>query len=203
MRKKTETKREAILEHALQIFRKEGFEGASMARIAAEVGGSKATLYNYFPSKEELLLQAMLQSGNKHAENVLALLRQTPDLPSQLQAFVRSLLTIINSQETIEVLRVAIAVGAKTNIGKQFYELGTQTVWTAITQVLKNEVAQGRLKPRDPTNMAMHLRCLCEAELIRNLMGAGTALGPQELDAKANCIVDIFLDVYGLNPQPK
>ncbi len=58
MRKKTETRRSTILGHALDIFRKEGFERASMSQIAAQVGGSKATLYNYFSSKEELLLEA-------------------------------------------------------------------------------------------------------------------------------------------------
>lgn len=198
MRKKTETKREAILEHALEVFRKEGFDGASMSRIAAEVGGSKATLYNYFPSKEDLLLQAMLQSGNQHACEVLALLERTPDLLSQLQVFVRSLLAIINSQETTEVLRVAISVGAKTDVGKRFYELGTQTVWTAIARVLEQAVSHGQLKQRDPSIMAMHLRCLCEAELLRNLMGAGQTLTQQALQDKAACIVDIFLDVYGV-----
>lgn len=198
MRKKTEARREAILEHALEAFRKEGFEGASMSRIAAEVGGSKATLYNYFPSKEELLLQAMLESGNKHAANIMALLNRNPDLPTQLHGFVRSLLALINAPETIEVLRVAIAVGAKTEVGKRFYEMGSHTVWKAIAEVLEQEMNRGHLKKTDPTLMAMHLRCLCEADLIRNLMGAGKAVSAAELDQQAACIVTIFLDVYGI-----
>ena len=43
-----------ILEIALEMFLKEGFAAVSMSSIAARVGGSKATLYNYFASKEEL-----------------------------------------------------------------------------------------------------------------------------------------------------
>ena len=31
-----------------------GYERTSMSEIAARLGGSKATLYSYFPSKEEL-----------------------------------------------------------------------------------------------------------------------------------------------------
>ena len=55
MRVKTEAKRQHIVDVAAQAFRELGFEGASMAEICARVGGSKATLYNYFASKEELL----------------------------------------------------------------------------------------------------------------------------------------------------
>ena len=57
MRVRTESKREAILEAASHVFLESGFEGASMAEIAARVGGSKATLYGYFGSKEDLFVE--------------------------------------------------------------------------------------------------------------------------------------------------
>src|SRR6202000_3232312 len=47
-------KRETILSIALQVFLEEGYAAASMSTIAARVGGSKGTLYNYFRSKAEL-----------------------------------------------------------------------------------------------------------------------------------------------------
>ncbi|MFT3998253.1 MAG: helix-turn-helix domain-containing protein, partial [Asticcacaulis sp.] len=49
-----DTRREAILDVASRIFLEEGFDAASMSAIAARVGGSKGTLYNYFKNKEEL-----------------------------------------------------------------------------------------------------------------------------------------------------
>ncbi len=54
MKTKTESKRQAILKAAADVFRDVGFERASMEEIRARIGGSKATLYNYFPSKEKL-----------------------------------------------------------------------------------------------------------------------------------------------------
>ncbi len=60
MKVKREARREAMLAVALDLFREVGFEAASMSQIAARVGGSKATLYNYFSSKEELLLERVL-----------------------------------------------------------------------------------------------------------------------------------------------
>src|SRR5512145_233681 len=62
MRVKTEERRQAIIEKAGEVFRAVGFDRASMSEIAANVGGSKATLYAYFPSKEELFIAVMKQS---------------------------------------------------------------------------------------------------------------------------------------------
>ena len=47
-------RRSAIMDCAEDIFLEEGFQAASMSAIAARLGGSKGTLYNYFESKEEL-----------------------------------------------------------------------------------------------------------------------------------------------------
>src|ERR1700756_1305734 len=54
-------RREAILKIAQQVFLEEGYAAASMSTIAARVGGSKGTLYNYFRSKAELFV-AVIQN---------------------------------------------------------------------------------------------------------------------------------------------
>ncbi len=48
-------KREAILHRAAIVFSRDGYDRASMARLAAECGVSKALLYHYCASKEALL----------------------------------------------------------------------------------------------------------------------------------------------------
>ena len=47
-------KRVQILTGAATVFAADGYEGASMARIAAVAGVSKGTLYNHFDSKAAL-----------------------------------------------------------------------------------------------------------------------------------------------------
>ncbi|MFK3937848.1 TetR/AcrR family transcriptional regulator [Alkalihalobacillus sp. NPDC078783] len=54
--------KETIIRSALQLFSKEGYTSTSMQRIAEECGISKASLYKYFDSKEELLIQVFEQS---------------------------------------------------------------------------------------------------------------------------------------------
>ncbi|AEC19584.1 transcription regulator protein [Pusillimonas sp. T7-7] len=197
MRTKSEARKDAIMNVALEIFREVGFDAASMSQIAARVGGSKATLYNYFSSKEELLLEAMLHSAGKHADDVLKLLQTEGDFVTQLHRFVTSLLKLINAPDTVEILRVAISVGGTTDIGRRFYENGTHQVWTTIANTLQEEIKKGTLRDVDTDMMAMHLRCLCEAEIIRNLLGSYHRMSAAEAQRKAECIVEIFLHAYG------
>ena len=56
MRVRTEEKREEIIRIAAELFQENGFERTSMSTISERLGGSKATLYGYFKSKEDLLL---------------------------------------------------------------------------------------------------------------------------------------------------
>ena len=48
-------RKERILSGALQVFKKNGIDGATMDEIANESGFGKATLYYYFKSKEDAI----------------------------------------------------------------------------------------------------------------------------------------------------
>jgi TetR/AcrR family transcriptional regulator, fatty acid metabolism regulator protein len=54
--KKTIDKRPIILDAALKTFVRRGYPDTKVAEIAYEAGVAEGTLYNYFPSKEDLLL---------------------------------------------------------------------------------------------------------------------------------------------------
>ncbi|WP_296930036.1 TetR/AcrR family transcriptional regulator [uncultured Marinobacter sp.] len=52
-----EAKTEKIINGAIQCFLKKGFHGAGMAEISRKAGVSQANLYQYFASKNELILE--------------------------------------------------------------------------------------------------------------------------------------------------
>lgn len=60
-----ELRKERILSGALRVFKSKGLEGATMDEIAAESGFGKATLYYYFPSKEDVFC-GILDRGWTH-----------------------------------------------------------------------------------------------------------------------------------------
>src|SRR6201993_2202427 len=55
-RKKART-RAAIREHALRLFREQGYQRTTVEQIAAAGEVSPSTFFRYFPTKEELILQ--------------------------------------------------------------------------------------------------------------------------------------------------
>jgi AcrR family transcriptional regulator len=75
--KQWEQRAEAIL-HALERLSAEhGFGAVTMDALADEVGISKATLYQHFDSKDELLAELL----KRHLDRFLASLESTADLP--------------------------------------------------------------------------------------------------------------------------
>lgn len=54
-----EYKRAHIIEKTIELCSQYGFNGTSMDRVTAETGVSKATIYKYFVSKENLLAEAL------------------------------------------------------------------------------------------------------------------------------------------------
>jgi AcrR family transcriptional regulator len=60
---------EAILEAAARAFAERGFPGASMSELARDCGVSKALLYHYYTSKEEILFDMT----ERHMKRLVAL----------------------------------------------------------------------------------------------------------------------------------
>lgn len=64
-------KKEEIIQSAIRFFSKKGYYATSVQEIAEECGISKGTLYNFFESKEELLIQVIDQSYKRILQNIM------------------------------------------------------------------------------------------------------------------------------------
>jgi AcrR family transcriptional regulator len=200
MRKKTEARRDAIIAIAAEVFLENGFDATSMSEIAARVGGSKATLYNYFSSKEELLLQVLLDHGEKHAKDIFRLLQPhtTNDMATGLLHFGTAYLKLITCEETIAIVRLAVAAGNRSDIGRRFYELGPEAAWaTEIVDFFRISIDKGRLRDANPHTMAKHLQGLYSEVLLRGLIAGADPLSDEDAACKAAEIADVFLRAYG------
>jgi AcrR family transcriptional regulator len=65
----------AIIDEALKVFVKKGYNGTTMTEIAQNIGVSKGTLYQYFDSKEALF-EGVLRKGVTDFEDELSLIKK-------------------------------------------------------------------------------------------------------------------------------
>src|SRR6185503_592547 len=84
MRVRNEEKRHDIIRIAAELFDELGYERTSMSAIAARVGGSKATLYSHFASKEDLLRAVLDHDVNQQTDRLLNEFLSEKDLRSGL-----------------------------------------------------------------------------------------------------------------------
>jgi len=70
--------RDEVAAQAWQLFARQGFEGTTVDQIAAAAGMSRRSFFRYFASKENLLLEGMLEAGERV---VAAFAARPPDEP--------------------------------------------------------------------------------------------------------------------------
>ncbi|HYP62995.1 MAG TPA: TetR/AcrR family transcriptional regulator [Acidocella sp.] len=196
MRVKTENRRQAIIDAARAVFHEVGYERASMAGISARIGGSKATLYNYFKSKEELFAAAMLEAIEEQGMPLLDLLTpEGTDLTKALREFGLAFVRFISMAKVLSVVRTAIAEGAHSGLGAMLYVRGPQRAWQEIEARLAQLMKAGLLRQADPGIAALHLKALLEAGVLEPaLYGAPPCLDEATSVGRA---VEVFLAAYG------
>jgi AcrR family transcriptional regulator len=195
---KSDSKRQAILENAYRLFRAQGFDGTSMADITTQVGGSKATLYSHFPSKEELFVECMVAALENYMSDTLKHLDASRSDPeAALRNFGTSVLNFICSPEQVEVRRLMIAEAARSGTGKLFFDKIT-ALRSQVASFLAACMASGMLRRDDPDLAADHLGALLEAEVLEPLLLHVRAAAPDEEETAlaARRAVAAFLRAY-------
>jgi AcrR family transcriptional regulator len=198
VRVRTDAKRESIVEAAGQLFRERGYGRATVTAVAERFGGSKATIYRYFSSKEDLFAAAMRGATSKQARKFLDALVASDDLSGTLARFGANFLKLALSDKAISVRRNSIAEGPRLGLGEYFYDGGVRDLWSKTADFLKHEMEAGRLRSADPWTAAMHLRGMLEADLThRVLVGARIDGRPRQLRRCSRKAVDAFTRAYG------
>ncbi|MEQ6289394.1 TetR/AcrR family transcriptional regulator [Vogesella sp. GCM10023246] len=197
MRVKTESRRQAIVEAAAAVFIERGFEATSMAEIASRAGGSKATLYSYFPSKEELFLMVMKFLAEERMQQAFARLVPSDDLAGALQAFGENFLLNVLSPELAALRGIVLGEGRRSGMGRLFYDNGPARGWQMVADFLAGEMAAGRLRQARPWTAAMHLIGLLEAEYQEQIIVGITELPPvEQIRASVAEAIKVFLAGY-------
>ncbi|GLH37911.1 TetR/AcrR family transcriptional regulator [Pseudomonas moraviensis] len=193
----TDRKREAIIQAAITEFRAHGFEITSMDKIAATAGVSKRTVYNHFPSKEELFAEILNQLWARIiAEPSVRYNREQP-LSEQLRQMLREKVQMMADENFLTLARVAIAatIHSPERAQNMIERMGEReeglTVW------IREAQADGRLKPVDPEFAAHQVQGLLKAFAFWPQISLGrAALDPDAQNTVAESALEMFLARY-------
>lgn len=198
MRVRTEDKRNQIIEIAARLFEEQGYDRTSMSLISQRVGGSKATLYGYFKSKEELLLACLYVDITTQSGQMMDTMLRAPTLRAGLIDLGSAYLARRLSRRPISNMRIVVTQPEELEIGKEFYANILKPAWRTFADRLARLMEVGIFRREDPWIVAMQWKGLLEGDMLdRRLMGAIREGDPKEIQAAARRAADIILQVYG------
>ncbi|WP_172428437.1 TetR/AcrR family transcriptional regulator [Azospirillum brasilense] len=198
MRRKTEAKRDAILDAAMLEFTERGYEGASISAIVGRLGASKQTLYRYFPSKDELFVEVMARIIDRHLATPLGDLADTADVRGSLQRHGERYLKVRLSPDMVSLARIVFAEAGRSEVSRLLHPRGKMRVVEDIGRFLTTVMETGRLRVADPTVAALHFLGLLDAELFEPVvLRVREPAAEDEIVASVGRAVGAFLAGYG------
>ncbi|WP_416425130.1 TetR/AcrR family transcriptional regulator [Pseudomonas sp. App30] len=198
MRVKTEARRQVILEVAGKLFLHHGFAAVSMAAVAAEVGGSRMTLYNYFPNKESLFEAFVVAAGIDVCDNLLDLPSPSAPLEIRLRVLAHNLLRLSLKPEILAIHRLIIGEALRApGLSRIFYANGPGRTLNDLMSVITSAMDQEQLRQADPQTCALHFKVLCEAGIVEQQLW-GLAHEPQSgsVNQAIDSALEVFLSAY-------
>ena len=198
----TDRKRDAIVQAAIGEFREHGFNGTSMDRVAAAADVSKRTVYNHFPSKDELF-EAILDHlwDRSHSLPDVAYDAARP-LRAQLLAVLEQKMELLNDASFIDLSRVAIAEMMHTPERAQAMVARLSEKEEGLPRWVRAAQQDGALRAGvDPQYAAHQLHGMVKSFAFWPQLAMGQApLTAAEQQQVLGDAVDMFLAFYAVRP---
>jgi AcrR family transcriptional regulator len=185
-----------VLDAAEAEFLEHGYAGASTNRILARFGGSKATVFRCFATKEAMFAAVIERIGGamRRAEAYDDMADAPP--PAWLDDFGRRTLAATLSREAVFVSRVVIAEGARfPEVCRRFVATTISPMLALLADRLRRWDEAGRLDVPDPEGDAVRLvDLIMSGPLSRTLFGVGAPVSPAEIAGHVAGVVHLYLN---------
>ncbi|MES1200783.1 MAG: TetR/AcrR family transcriptional regulator [Pseudomonadota bacterium] len=170
-----------------------------MSAIAARVGGSKGTLYNYFTSKEDLFLACVSRVCEALREQMSSLAAEKGDVRETLTRLGRRYVEVVSSEEVVRRFRMIVAEAERApELARAFYETGPAQGRALLAEYIERAMRQGDLVEADPLRAAGHFLSLCYNNLSKaRLCGVEPAPDAATIEREVADGVRIFMAAYG------
>ncbi len=187
-------RREALLTAADELFLLHGFDGVSLDSLVAHVGGSKASIYQYFGCKKGLLV-ALVQRRHECFFGENALLTELGALSVREVLFdtALKLYNAIIQTDNIAFMRLIVRESQRDpEIGRIAYELGPARGQSTMARILMDADARGEIYCPHPFESIVMFGGFLQHIKWRLLVG----LPPLEEDVNVDDFFVFFIDRF-------
>lgn len=184
-----------ILEAALRLFTLQGFTATSTDQLAQEASVSKTTVYKLFPTKDDLLVAAVIYGC--HDRNVSVDVQELQALPLRqaLELVSRRFIESFWAPKGIKLMQLVITESRRhPAIGATFLEAGPLTVQRELARFFEKPAGEGLLQFDDANEAAETVMSLLAGLThLTLLVNQRKAITPKERDAHAAHIASSIL----------
>ena len=194
----TDRKRDAIVQAAIAEFRQHGFNGTSMDRVAAAAEVSKRTVYNHFPSKEDLFEAILMLMWERSQSPVELVYDARTPLRTQLLELLGHKMRLLNDACFIDLSRVAMADMMHTPERARAIAAKLSAKEEGLPRWLRAAQQDGRLRASMDVTYAAHmLQGMVKAFAFWPQLAMGQPpLTPGQQAQVLDDAVDMFLGLY-------
>ena len=179
-----------ILNSAIKVFSKKGFEAARMEDIAKTAKLSVGGVYWYYKGKEEIIIAIMEQLIDKDVKDLRALLEAEGTVRSRLETYIG--LSIEAAQEYIPITYELYSLAHRNVKVKNHIRAFLQTYHSVLEQFIQQGIDRKEFKSANAREAALTLAALYEGALELNM------LDPERVDAKKTLLGSFKLLMNGL-----
>ena len=149
-----ESNRKALLEAASIEIAQAGYAGANINQISLAAGFAKGTIYNYFPSKQALMLALLDDFAHSHFERLSDAVRAADDPKDRLREFFMAGFDFI--VENIAPARVVVNTiyGPDQDFKNHLYQAYLPMFELVVAEILAPGIEQGCFRSLDPVATA-------------------------------------------------
>ncbi len=177
-----------ILNAAALVFSENGVDKASMAQIAKSAKLSKAAIYHYFTSKDEMIEALVRHLFEKDQADIMGLIKSTESAGKRLKVYAENLVQLLDNNSSLLPMLAECRVLALRNrkikdVLKGYFQGYVSAFTTIIEQGLESSEFRSHIDSKDA---ALSLAALIE----------GAVLISQSLDKQLHEVMSITVALF-------
>lgn len=158
---------------AMELFAERGYSGTSMSDIAAGVGVRKASLYNYYGSKDELLLDLLRRALDLWHATSRPPLERSGSRQERLRAHLEASVAFVSEHpHEAGIVRLA-ATQISGELGERVQELITEherDYRPLMERFFAEAMDEGEIEPGDPRDVLVFWQVFVDGFLINEML---------------------------------